>query len=377
MSQTKIKILKTANKPSLYIHIPFCSHLCHYCDFTKFFYQKKWIQSYLKTLKDEIASFNQTSFLTLYVGGGTPTSLSEEELEQLLKIIEPYVNQPLEYTFECNIESTTANKLILLKNYGVNRLSFGVQSTHDQRLEEIGRKHHYSQVVDIVEQARRIGFDRMSVDLIYGLPNQTLEELAIDVENILRLETSHISTYSLTIHPHTKAYIDKWPLLSDDKSREMYDLILTRLREAGYERYEISNFARPGHESVHNHVYWFSRPFYGAGYGASGYLINDKRHYRYRNIGHFTQYLTGHVEKEDEWLDENKVELEYLMNNLRLKNGFAREEYKDKFAVDFADRYAAKLPFLINSGLLNLTDTLVYCSDEGLIKLDYILFKLM
>lgn len=377
MPQTKIKILKTASKPSLYIHIPFCAHLCHYCDFTKFFYQKKWIESYLNTIQKEIASFNQTSFLTIYVGGGTPTSLSVEELKQLLEIIKPYVDEPLEYTFECNIESTDEQKLKLLKQYGVNRLSFGVQSTNDQRLEQIGRHHSYQDVVEIIGLAKRIGFNNLSVDLIYGLPNQSIEELTIDLENILKLGTDHISTYSLTIHPHTKAYIDKWPLLSDDLSRDMYDLILERFRQAGFERYEVSNFARPGHESIHNHVYWFSHPFYGAGYGASGYLIKENGHYRYRNIGNFSSYLAGVVQKEDEWLDLEKRELEFLMNNLRLRQGFKEEDYFALFGETFSNRYQNKLEFLVKNGLLMVTNTDVYCTDEGLIKLDYILFKLM
>lgn len=369
--------IKTANKPSLYIHIPFCSHLCHYCDFTKFFYQKKWIQSYLNTLKNEIASFNQTSFLTIYVGGGTPTSLDINELKQLLEIIKPYQDGVIEYTFECNIESTDQEKLALMFAYGVNRLSFGVQSTNDQRLVEIGRKHTFTDIKDIVKVAKSTGFKRISVDLIYGLPNQTIEELALDIKEILTLDVEHISTYSLTIHPHTVAYINKWPELSSEKSREYYDLILKQLRSAGYERYEISNFARDGQVSLHNHVYWLSKPFYGAGYGASGYLIKNKEHHRYKNIGRFTPYLEGAIDKEDECLSLEQLELEFLMNNLRLSEGFAFIDYQLLFNVDFLEKYRDALTFLVDQALITLNNDHVFCTDEGLIKLDYVLFKLM
>lgn len=377
MPLTKIQQLKTANKPSLYIHIPFCSHLCHYCDFTKFFYQKSWIQTYLNELEKEIASFNETSFLTIYVGGGTPTSLSEDELMRLLEIIKPYVSETIEYTFECNIESTNEAKLLLMQKYGVNRLSFGVQSTNNERLKEIGRMHSYEDVIKVITKAKELGFSALSVDLIYGLPKQSLTELKEDINNILLLNVDHISTYSLTIHPHTKAYIDKWPSLSDDKSREYYDLILTSFRQAGYERYEVSNFARPGHESIHNHVYWFSHPFYGAGYGASGYIINNKGHQRYRNIGSFSKYLQGEKQKEEEWLDEDKRELEFLMNNLRLKQGFKLKDYDKNFTQPFLERYQKQVDQLINLGLITLALDTISCTDEGLIKLDYVLFKLM
>ena len=377
MPLTKIQQLKTANRPSLYIHIPFCSHLCHYCDFTKFFYQKSWIQTYLNELEKEIASFNETSFLTIYVGGGTPTSLSEDELMRLLEIIKPYVSETIEYTFECNIESTNEAKLLLMQKYGVNRLSFGVQSTNNDRLKEIGRMHSYEDVIKVIAKAKELGFSALSVDLIYGLPKQSLTELKEDINNILLLNVDHISTYSLTIHPHTKAYIDKWPSLSDDKSREYYDLILTSFRQAGYERYEVSNFARPGHESIHNHVYWFSHPFYGSGYGASGYIINNKGHQRYRNIGSFSKYLQGEKQKEEEWLDEDKRELEFLMNNLRLKQGFKLKDYDKNFTQPFLERYQKQVDQLINLGLITLALDTISCTDEGLIKLDYVLFKLM
>lgn len=371
------KKIKTNSKASLYIHIPFCSHLCHYCDFTKFFYQKKWIKAYLSTLHKEITSFKQTSFFTIYVGGGTPTSLSLEELQELLEIIKPFQDGVVEYTFECNIESTTKEKLTLMYEYGVNRLSFGVQTTNDKRLAKIGRKHSFSDVQKIIPAAKSLGFNKISIDLIYGLPGQSLDELQTDLDQIIKLDVDHISTYSLTIHPHTVAYINKWPELTNEKSRDYYDLILNKLTRAGYERYEISNFARTNNYSLHNQVYWTSSPFYGAGYGASGYLIENGRHYRYKNIGKFSSYLLGQIDKQEEFLNDAQLELEFLMNNLRLKNGFKLIDYQIKFGRDFLDKYQKPLEFLLNNNLIILNNGRLYCSDEGLIKLDYVLFKLL
>lgn len=372
-------MVKTKNNPpSLYIHIPFCTHLCHYCDFTKFFYQKKWIKDYLKTLKQEIISFEQTNFFTIYVGGGTPTSLDYEELKELLEIVAPYTANTQEYTFECNIESTTIEKLRLMKSFGVNRLSFGVQSTNDQRLKEIGRKHSFNDIKNIINAAKEIGYAHISVDLIYGLPHQTIEELNHYIDEIIALDVDHISTYSLTIHPHTVAYIQKWPELSSDQSREYYDLILNKLKAVGFERYEVSNFARNNKKSLHNQVYWHSRPFYGAGYGASGYLIQDTyKHTRYRNIGKLSHYLAGSIEKEEETLSIEQQELEFLMNNLRLKEGFALANYFGRFGVSFLEKYKDQVQFLLNQGLVSLENERFYCLDEGIIKLDYVLFKLV
>lgn len=368
--------LKT-NKPSLYIHIPFCSHLCHYCDFTKFFYQKKWIKAYLNTLKNEIASFKQTSFFTIYVGGGTPTSLEYDELKELLEIIKPYTKDVAEYTFECNIESTTKEKLEMMLLYGVDRLSFGVQSTNNERLKEIGRMHTFEDIKRIIGTAKQIGYKRMSVDLIYGLPHQSIEELEKDIDEIIGLEVDHISTYSLTIHPHTVAYIQKWPQLTNERSREYYDLILNKLSKVGFTRYEVSNFARNNQASLHNHIYWYSRPFYGAGYGASGYLIKHNEHRRYRNIGKLSHYLEGQIEKEEEILTLEQQEIEFLMNNLRLKAGFALSEYEERFGDSFLTKYKDKIDFLVEQGLVKVENERIFCLDEGLIKLDYILFKLL
>lgn len=373
----KITLIKTTSSTSLYIHIPFCQHLCHYCDFTKFFYQKKWIKDYLNTLKEEITRFQVASFFTIYVGGGTPTSLSLDELEALLQIVQPYSHHTIEYTFECNIESTTIEKLELMKRYGVNRLSFGVQSTSDERLVQIGRHHTYKDICYMIGEAKKLGYQDISVDLIYGLPQQSIEELALDIDNIIALGTNHISTYSLTIHPHTKAYIDKWPVLNDDRSREYYDLILSKLRQAGFERYEVSNFAKNQDYSYHNHVYWYSKPFYAAGYGASGYLINNHEHVRYRNVGKFSHYLNGQFEQESEVLTMAQIELEYLMNNLRLASGFLLEDYQSKFNVTLQEKYGEKLNFLQREALIEINEHQIKCTDEGIIKLDYVLFKLL
>ena len=196
----------------LYCHIPFCGAICHYCDFTKFIYNKDWINPYLKQLKADLSFFNVPHDLTtIYIGGGTPTRLSFSELEKLLKLLDPYTKEVEEYTVEANIESLTLPKLKLLKKYGVNRLSIGVQSTNDERLKELNREHTYAAIKKKIKLVKKAGFTNFSVDLIYGLPKQSAEELSLDLKHILALDPPHISTYALSIEPNTVRFIRGWP----------------------------------------------------------------------------------------------------------------------------------------------------------------------
>lgn len=357
---------------ALYVHIPFCSHMCHYCDFTKFSYVEKRIKPFLATLKQELDQIDTFSFKTVYVGGGTPTSLSIDQLEQLLIILKPYTNEIVEYTFEANVENTTREKLELLKRYGVNRLSFGVQSTCDKTLEYIGRKHSYQQAVEGLICAREVGFTNISVDLIYGLPGQSISELEEDINNIIKLDVPHISTYSLTVHKNTIAHLQGWKEIDDGSSRDMYDLILDKLQSVGYSRYEVSNFAKSGYQGIHNHVYWENREYYAIGYGASGYV----NRVRYQNIGSFSKYLSGIIEKTTDPIDDKTFEFEYLMLNLRLKNGFSLVDFKRRTGNDFILKYKSAINKLVEYKLLIVDKDRVFTSDDGLIKLNYILTHL-
>ena len=229
---------------SLYIHIPFCAHICKYCDFTKLFYNETFAKKYVKALLSEIDSYNINKVKTIYIGGGTPTSLSDEDFEMLLKHVSPLLIEGGEFDVEANVENLSKEKLALMAKYGVTRLSIGVQSTQNKRLKEIGRSHTYEDAVRVVNDAKKYGFKSINVDLIYGFEGETEQDLLNDLHNILALDIDHISIYSLIVSKGTVFYNQHYKEQSQEDSRRFYDVILSTLRKANYERYEISNFAR-------------------------------------------------------------------------------------------------------------------------------------
>lgn len=358
----------------LYVHIPFCGAICHYCDFTKFIYQKNWVKPYLKELAHDLALFNvPLSQHTIYVGGGTPTVLRFHELKALLKMLQPYTKEVVEYTFEGNIESITLPKLQLLKEYGVNRLSIGVQSTNNERLKELNRQHSYRAIRQKIELVKKMGFHNYSVDLIYGLPHQSQDELATDIANILKLEPPHISTYDLQIETNTVAFIKKWPKISDEESRVMYEDVLNTLRSKGFERYEVSNFARPGFESVHNKRYWRNEPYYAIGLGASGYID----HKRYKIGGGLTRYLKGERKLEEEAITPAMYIEEFFMLGLRMKEGISLTDFKIRTGLDLLATYKNQIDLLKARGLVTYNDTHFFCTDEGILLLDSVIVTLI
>jgi oxygen-independent coproporphyrinogen-3 oxidase len=358
----------------LYVHIPFCGAICHYCDFVKFIYQKEWVSPYLKRLKEDLAFFNvPTKLNTIYIGGGTPTVLSKEELKELLALLKPYTKHVTEYTIEANVESITKEKLELMKEFGVNRLSIGVQSTNDERLVSLNRLHSYIDIKKAIKLVKEVGFTNFSVDLIYGLPKQSKDELRQDIANILKLEPPHIATYDLQIETNTIAYINKWPKISDEESREMYEIILKALRKAGYKRYEVSNFAKPTFESVHNKLYWRNDNYYAIGLGASGY-INNKR---YIIKGGLKNYLQGSPKIEEDTITKEMYIEEYLMLNLRLEDGFLLDDFNKKTGLDFKKAFAVPLEKLHKMGLIYIDDYRFSLTDEGILLLDSVILTLI
>ncbi|HHW69402.1 MAG TPA: radical SAM family heme chaperone HemW [Tenericutes bacterium] len=319
---------------SVYIHIPFCSTICSYCDFCKFLYNEEWVEKYLNELEKEIKSkYNGELIKTLYIGGGTPSCLSIAELTKLFEIIK-YFNKDIncETTFECNIENINEEKLLFLLNNKVNRLSIGVQTFNDNYLSFLNRKHVETEIKDKIEFAKKIGFDNISIDLIYAIPNQTINELKMEIDKFIELDINHISTYSLIIESNTKLNIDNISNIDEALDKEMYDYITNRLLKKGFNHYEISNFAKPGYESKHNLVYWNNQNYYGFGLGASGY-IND---IRYENTRSFNNYLNGKYVLNEEVLDKQKtIENEYILGFRKIK-GINKVDFYNKFRVDIS-----------------------------------------
>lgn len=361
------------NSKSLYIHIPFCEHICSYCDFTKLFYNEKFSKLYLDALFYELDSYGVPKMKTIYLGGGTPTALSDDEFERLLCKASSYLDKDTEFTCEANVENLTDSKLSLMHRFGVNRLSIGVQSSHDKRLKSLGRCHSFNDAQKAVEKAKKHGFDLVNVDLIYGYPGESMEELSEDLENILKLDVDHISIYSLIVSPGTIFYNNKVKEQNQDDSRRYYDFILKTLRDHGYERYEISNFARNSKYAKHNLTYWKDEEYYGVGLGASGYLGN----LRYTNTKNLDKYLAHEFVNEKEVVDK-KIDLEYfLLTNLRLEKGFLRKDFKDRFGIDFVDKYKDQILSLEKKSQIIVTSDRIMLSDEGLMIMDSILLQLL
>ena len=362
---------KTIN--SLYVHIPFCETICDYCDFAKLQYFHFFADQYLASLEKEIVSTVKNIHLkTIYVGGGTPTVLSISQLEKLLDILSNYASEVEEYTFESNPESLDIDKLKLLKKYGVNRLSIGVQSTDDRILKSINRNHTFNDVINAFKLIREVGIENINVDLILGLPNVSESLLNKDLDNILSLSPTHISTYSLSVNPHTVFYLNNINEPSGDFARHLYDIVDEKLKNNGYIHYEVSNFARKGFESKHNYTYWKNEPYYGVGLAASGYIGK----LRYKNTTNFQKYLNGENIREEEILSlEDEMKYQILLN-LRTIEGIDLKEFKDKYNKDLYALKRKEIDDFIANKLLYIDNNHLIATYEGMMILDQIILAL-
>ena len=333
---------------SVYIHIPFCKNICTYCDFCKRYYNEKSIKDYLDSLEQEIREkYKNEKIKTLYIGGGTPSSLSITNLKKLMEIIKLFnFSFDYEFTFECNPENITEEKLIYLKQNGVNRISLGIESTNDEILKYLGRNHNFKMAKEKIDLIKKIGIENINVDLIYAVPGETLDDLKSDLNNIINLGVKHISTYSLEIHDNTILKIKNTLPISDIKDRQMYDYICEYLQKRNFVHYEISNFCKENFESKHNLVYWHNEKYYGFGLGASGYVHNI----RYTNTRSMYNYLKGQRTIEQEKiLFDDKISYELILG-FRLINGINKNSFYNKYHCDLIDQFNIKE--LIDKGYL-------------------------
>jgi oxygen-independent coproporphyrinogen-3 oxidase len=357
---------------SLYVHIPYCDHICHYCDFTKMLTNPKQTRIYVDTLLKEIADYGSYQYETIFFGGGTPTALSDEDLKVLCDGVKFYASSQCEWTVECNVESTTLSKLEILKEAGVNRLSFGVQTFKKDALVSLNRHHDHQDIITAIQQAKDLGFRYINVDLIYDLPRVSDQDLQDDLKSFLSLNVNHIATYALTIHPNTVFGIQKIKPVTDEVSRHHYEMIYQTLIANDYERYEVSNFARNQEKSKHNLTYWRNQEYIGTGLGASGYLDGI----RYTNTKNMTKYLQGIKRDQEEIIDEKMKRFEYIMLNFRLKDGFELSEFFKLFNIEFSKLFQNTLQPLIDKGLIIIENGYAKLSFEGMLLLDYTVLKL-
>ncbi len=288
---------------SIYIHIPFCSSICSYCDFCKVFYNEELASNYLDTLKKEVIdNYNNEELYTLYIGGGTPSSLSLSNLNKLFDIIKLFnLSNIKEFTFECNIQDINRDLLKLLKDNKVNRLSIGIETINKEGQLLLNRVISKDDITDKINLAKEY-FDNINLDLIYAYKGETLEILKEDLDFITSFEPEHISCYSLILEEHTKLYIDKIEPIDEELDNKMYEYIMSYLKEMGYNHIEVSNFAKEGYKPLHNLVYWDNKEYYGFGAGASGYINGI----RYSNTRSITKYINGELNRDIEEVDINK-----------------------------------------------------------------------
>lgn len=345
---------------SVYIHIPFCSNICSYCDFTKIYYNKKYINKYLDSLEKEINKYYKNEIVkTIYIGGGTPTSLDIDELNKLFKIIKVFkLDENVEFTIECNIENLTIEKLDLFKKNNVNRISIGIQTFNFKYLKLLNRNHNLEDVKKIINYAKKINFTNINIDLMYGFNGQTIKELDEDLNLFLSLNINHISTYSLMIEPHTKLYIENYKNIDEELDYQMYEYICKKLKENDFIHYEVSNFAKKGYESLHNLTYWNNLEYYGFGLGASGFINKV----RYTNTSNMNKYLLGNYIKEKEVITK-KLDMEYeMILGLRKLKGVNILDFTKKFNIDLVKYF--NIEKLIEENKLIIKDNYIYINPK-------------
>ncbi len=321
---------------SMYVHVPFCEQICAYCDFFRCRYHSILADRWLNQLKKELDEKTIIPLKTLYIGGGTPSALSMDQMKQLLTILQPYTKELDEYTMEVNADSLHKDKIALLKDFQVNRISMGAQSFQPNLLKKMERVADYSMIQQRIDQLRDAGITNLSLDLIYGLPDQTMEMWMNDLKKAVNLPIEHLSLYALTIEPHSKFGREHITPCDEDLEADFYETAISFLEDHGFEQYEISSFAKNRCYSKHNLAYWHYEDFYGIGCGASG----KQQHQRYDNTRDISNYLNKGADPTTIPLDKETEMFEMVMMGLRLKAGVSKQRFQRRFGCACEDVYS-------------------------------------
>ena len=355
---------------SLYIHIPFCNSICSYCGFNKRIYNEKLAEEYINNILLDLERIQPYSLKTIFIGGGTPTSLSKRLLIKLLSKLNILLDKDYEFTIETNPENILdQEKVSILARYGINRVSIGVQTFDNKLLKILGRKHTKEDVDNAINNLLFFNITNINFDLIYGLPFQTLDIFLNDINVALSYNIKHISLYSLTIDKNTIFYNEKFEEKDEDLLREMSDEATSILGGNGFHKYEVSNYCKQGYESVHNLTYWFNNEYYGVGVSASGY----ENRVRYTNNKSIVKYLNGNRDRDEEYIDDYNYEYEYIMLNLRTKFGINLIDYKNKFNKNFYETYENVIKEL--SKYLIIENDSIHISGNNYMILNTIILK--
>lgn len=361
-------------KVGCYIHIPFCQKKCYYCDFCAYMNVETRIDSYIKNLIKEIRLYQDRLSVdidSIYIGGGTPSYIDPRYIKEIVDEVSKFkISDLKEFTIECNPNSISQDKLLLYRDLGINRISLGVQSFDDRVLKAIGRNHTANIALNDIELIRKIGFDNLSFDLMLNLPQQNYKSVKKDLDLVKKISPEHISWYSLILEEGSRFYsLDKkgkLDLMDDDQEVDIFNEIVEQLENIGLHRYEISNFAKKGKDSYHNKKYWEANGYIAFGMSASGYLTN----YRYTNTKNFIQYNDRindyKLPIEDYYyVDKAEREKEYIIFKLRETEGINLEEFKEKFACDFIEKYSKEIEKFEGQNFF-IIDTHFKFSQEGM-----------
>lgn len=361
---------------AIYIHIPFCEHICYYCDFNKVFLEGQPVDEYVDLLIKEMemvtAKHAMEPVETVFVGGGTPTTLTEAQLAKLCSAVQHLfpLTEDAEFSFEANPGDLSLSKLQVMKDHGVNRLSMGVQSFNNELLKKIGRIHTVDDVYQSVNNAKQVGFENVSIDLIFSLPGQTEADFEDTLTKALNLDLPHYSAYSLIIEPKTIFYnlMQKGKLLlpGEDAEANMYEMLMSTMEERGRKQYEISNFAKPGFESRHNIVYWSNEHYFGFGAGAHGYIGET----RYANYGPLKKYMQPLKKNELPTFQQKELTLKEKMEEemflgLRKVAGVDKAHFQAKFGQPLDTTFARAIDKTVEKGWLESTPESVRLTRRG------------
>jgi len=361
----------------LYIHIPFCKHKCYYCDFNSYAQKEQIIPAYVNAVKKEIEKYSTATanykIKTVFIGGGTPSYINSRYITDILSFCRSNLDfdPGAEISIEANPGTLDTEKLQDFKAAGINRISIGLQSCNDISLKKLGRIHDYGQFLESYNKSREVGFSNINVDLIFGMPWQSQKEWEETLEEVIRLHPEHISCYSLNIEEDTVFgdMLKKGTLipLEDEKDRQMYHYAVQKLKENGYNHYEISNFAREGYECRHNLVYWKTEMYIGIGAGSHSYFSGK----RYNNICNVEDYINRLSTNRDvveniEDIGREESISEYIILGLRLTKGISFREFKSRFGEDLYVLFKNKIDSLVNRGLLIIENEGIKLTPSGL-----------
>lgn len=352
----------------IYVHIPFCVRKCAYCDFLSFSCDREKQSNYVNALCKQIDATDELRpVASVYFGGGTPSIIKPELIGTIMDRLKAnfMILPQAEITIEINPHSASLKALKLYRSYGFNRLSMGLQSANDEELKNLGRPHSFDDFLKTFNDAKMAGFDNINVDIMTALPCQNEEMLNHTIDEVLKLKPRHISAYSLILEEGTPFY-EKYkgePVMDSDDERRLYYLCRNRLIDAGYEHYEISNFALPGYFSRHNTSYWKRVDYYGFGLGASSLIFG----HRIKNESDFDRYLINPLGKdEDIILSKEDMMEEYMFLGLRMIEGIETEEFERIFSVDFESIYKEAVKGLLKDGLIASSGGRIWLTDKGI-----------